>query len=79
MQQTTETEYHLVECDDCDASGVEDDGKYCGLNKYYKYDSKNKIYLGSGCSECGYTGKRVQYFPVPAEYSMNVVSEIVAR
>jgi len=28
-----------------------------GLSNY-KYDYKAKCYIGAGCSECGYTGKR---------------------
>ena len=26
----------------------------------FDYDEKNKIFVGHGCDECGYTGKRVE-------------------
>lgn len=32
------------------------DGQHSG----YKWDDKAKCYVGSGCRECGYTGKRRQ-------------------
>jgi|SRR5882757_2906332 len=35
-----------------------------GLDSY-EYDSKHKCYIGGGCSECGYTGKRHDSFWVP--------------
>jgi len=28
----------------------------------YPWDSKANCYIGSGCSECGYTGKRRFYY-----------------
>jgi len=31
----------------------------------YAYDEKNRIFLGSGCHECGYTGKRRHRFWMP--------------
>ena len=30
----------------------------------YPWDEKSHCYIGSGCSECGYTGKRRIYFSV---------------
>lgn len=32
----------------------------------YPWDPKSRCYLGSGCSECGYTGKRRYEYPFPA-------------
>lgn len=39
-----------------------------GLDRY-QFDSKAGIYLGHGCEECGYTGKRrqVDWVPLPNE------------
>ena len=31
----------------------------------YEYDDKNGCYIGAGCEECGYTGKRRQEHWVP--------------
>ncbi len=31
----------------------------------YDFDAKHKCYIGGGCSECGYTGKRRESFWVP--------------
>lgn len=33
----------------------------------YPYDKKAGCHVGSGCHECGYTGKRRQAFWVPLE------------
>lgn len=48
-------------CSGCYEGG----GEYSHLNKYYQYDEKLKIHIGSGCEECGYTGKRRQSYPIP--------------
>lgn len=37
--------------------------------RHYKIDKKNNIYLGSGCEECGYTGKRRERDWVPVNKS----------
>ena len=33
----------------------------------YQWDEKAKCYVGSGCKECGYTGKRRLTFQWPAD------------
>lgn len=38
------------------------DGQPCGS---YPWDKKACCYIGSGCHECGYTGKRRVHFFVP--------------
>lgn len=40
-------------------------GDYGGLAHLYPWDDKAKCRIGAGCSECGYTGKRVQEHWVP--------------
>ena len=35
----------------------------------YEWDEKAKCYKGSGCKECGYTGKRRTYFSDKVECS----------
>jgi len=39
-------------------SGCFEGGEYMGLAHHYKYDNKRKCHIGSGCRECGHTGKR---------------------
>lgn len=41
-----------------ECSGCFEPGEYSGLTYLYPYDSKAKCYVGAGCAECGYTGKR---------------------
>lgn len=46
-------------------SGCFEGGEYGGLEHYYEYDKKARCRIGSGCSECGYTGKRREEIWVP--------------
>lgn len=46
-------------------SGCFDAGDYGGLAHNYEYDKKAQCRIGAGCSECGYTGKRISSFPCP--------------
>lgn len=46
-------------------SGCCELGDYCGMAHLYEYDDKHGCHVGAGCSECGYTGKRVERFFVP--------------
>lgn len=39
-------------------SGCFEAGEYMGNAHNYGYDEKRQCYVGSGCEECGYTGKR---------------------
>lgn len=39
-------------------SGCFESGECMGLAHHYRYDDKAECYVGSGCNECGYTGKR---------------------
>lgn len=39
-------------------SGCFEGGEYMGLAHNYPYDTKANCHIGSGCEECGYTGKR---------------------
>ena len=45
-----------------DCSGCLELGDYGGGLENYEYDDKAGCYLGFGCDECGYTGKRVQHY-----------------
>ena len=38
--------------------GCFEGGDYMGLAHNYPYDPKARCYVGAGCDECGYTGKR---------------------
>lgn len=52
-------------------SGCFEGGEYGGLAHHYAWDDKAKCRVGSGCHECGYTGKRKwsQWVPfVPAKW-----------
>ena len=46
-------------------SGCFEYGEYGGLAHLYEWDSKAKCHIGSGCDECGYTGKRINSYPCP--------------
>lgn len=48
-------------------SGCFEGGEYMGLASNYGYDKKSGCYVGSGCSECGYTGKRRVSVWIPEE------------
>lgn len=39
-------------------AGCFEPGDYMGNAHLYGYDAKACCYVGSGCDECGYTGKR---------------------
>lgn len=39
-------------------TGCFEGGDYMGLAHHYGYDQKANCYVGAGCEECGYTGKR---------------------
>lgn len=39
-------------------SGCFESGDYGGNAHNYPYDQKAQCYIGAGCEECGYTGKR---------------------
>lgn len=52
--------HHTTEC-----SGCFEGGDYMGLAHNYPYDDKAQCYVGCGCEECGYTGKRAVRYPVP--------------
>ncbi len=45
-------------------TGCFEAGEYGGMAHLYPWDSKNLCRIGSGCEECGYTGKRRGYYPV---------------
>lgn len=47
-------------------SGCFESGEYGGMEHLYDYDQKAQCRKGAGCSECGYTGKRITHFPYPA-------------
>jgi len=47
-------------------SGCFEGGDYMGLAHHYDYDSKRGCYVGNGCDECGYTGKRREEDLMPA-------------
>lgn len=55
-----ETITHTQSC-----SGCFEGGEYMGLAHNYLYDDKANCRVGSGCSECGHTGKRrfTEYVP----------------
>lgn len=46
-------------------SGCFEFGDYGGLAHNYAYDEKHGCHVGSGCDECGYTGKRRQSQFIP--------------
>lgn len=48
-------------------SGCCDLGEYAGMASNYPYDDKAGCRVGSGCHECGYTGKRRETLWVPFE------------
>jgi hypothetical protein len=48
-------------------TGCCESGEYgCNLHNY-PFDAKAGCYIGSGCSECGYTGKRRVTLYIPVE------------
>lgn len=47
-------------------SGCFEGGDYMGQAHLYPFDKKAGCYIGAGCDECGYTGKRRREHPVPA-------------
>ena len=49
-----------------ECSGCFEGGDYMGMAHLYPYDKKARCYVGAGCEECGYTGKRRQEDVVPA-------------
>ena len=46
-------------------SGCFESGEYMGLAPNYLYDEKDSCHIGTGCDECGFTGKRRMHFPIP--------------
>lgn len=52
-------------------SGCCEIGEYGQGSENYPYDEKNKCLIGSGCHECGYTGKRRTTFFVPFDTPSN--------
>lgn len=54
---------HTQEC-----SGCFEAGEYMGFAQNYDYDDKAGCYVGSGCSECGYTGKRRVGYWIPVSH-----------
>lgn len=48
-------------------TGCYEGGEYNGLAHNYPWDEKAQCRVGSGCEECGYTGKRVEHYPVPVK------------
>ena len=55
-------------------SGCFEPGECMGLAHLYEYDVKRHCYVGAGCEECGYSGKRVERFFVP--FDLNDVSRL---
>ncbi len=53
--------YHTESC-----TGCFEGGDYMGMAHHYPYDDKAKCYVGGGCHECGYTGKRRNPYFTPA-------------
>lgn len=51
-------------------SGCFGPGEYGGREHDYEYDPKARCYLGSGCNECGYTGKRRRVEWVPFDMAI---------
>ena len=52
----------------CSGCRETEDGHNVG---HYPWDNKAKCYIGSGCDECGYTGKRRDGMHVPVKISQN--------
>ena len=48
---------YVVRCT-VSCSGCCDLGENCGSERLYPFDKKAGCRVGSGCDECGYTGKR---------------------
>jgi hypothetical protein len=46
-------------------SGCFEGGEYGGMAHHYDWDKKARCHVGSGCHECGYTGKSRQSHWVP--------------
>ncbi len=42
-----------------------------GLAHNYPYDTKANCYVGMGCKECGYTGKRRHVMHIPKDSPAN--------
>lgn len=53
-------------------SGCFEGGDYMGLAHNYPYDKKAGCHIGSGCKECGYTGKRRHDFWMPDYEQMEI-------
>lgn len=53
MSRKAKWVYHTTPC-----SGCHEAGDFGGNSGGYSYDQKAHCYIGSGCKECGYTGKR---------------------
>lgn len=51
-------------------SGCFETGDYMSGAENYPYDEKNHCYIGSGCDECGYTGKRRNVMWLPHSQKM---------
>ena len=47
-------------------SGCCETGEYGSFGHYYETDPKHRCLIGSGCDECGYTGKRRNAMWVPS-------------
>jgi len=58
--------FHLTFTREC--RGCCELGEYAGLAHRYDFDAKASCYIGSGCHECGYTGKRRDVLWVPFSY-----------
>lgn len=50
-------------------SGCFEPGECGALAHHYIFDSKAGCHIGSGCHECGYTGKRARTYWVPFDYA----------
>jgi len=55
--------YNMEWTDSC--SGCFEGGENLGQAPHYPYDAKAQCYVGGGCDECGYTGKRRRRAWVP--------------
>jgi hypothetical protein len=49
-------------------SGCFETGEYGSGSENYPFDKKAGCHVGSGCEECGYTGKRRDGFPIPHDF-----------
>lgn len=55
-------------------TGCLESGEYGGNEHYYHYDTKARCHVGSGCDECGYTGKRRENHWVPFDHDEAMVA-----